>query len=383
MIEYAELKTVRPSAFALLPPARPLTILILARDEADVLGPTLAAIQRKMTPVDRLCVVADHCSDSTAQVARRSGADVFRRRDDEPQGKGAALRWWLEQTADEAQDDEGIVILDADSRPGAGLFECLRSRLARGEVAIQARLEPLLPAVHGGAVPRLAALSETVEQRVFDALKARWGWPVRLHGTGMAFTRSVLRRAALRLTSPAEDAELTILLAGWGVPISLALETCVVDPKPRDVRGAVSQRARWFRGQAEILRRQPASIGALLRRGPSGWALLASVFLQPKSVFVPLKAFLALASVASWNAGHGYGWLALAGILAGTLAIDFAGLAAGLWLSPHRRQVARALCAWPVFLAVWLASLGLTLVSRRGWHRVRPETAAKPRRHEA
>jgi len=48
MIEYAELKTVRPSAFALLPPARPLTILILARDEADVLGPTLAAIQRKM-----------------------------------------------------------------------------------------------------------------------------------------------------------------------------------------------------------------------------------------------------------------------------------------------------------------------------------------------
>jgi cellulose synthase/poly-beta-1,6-N-acetylglucosamine synthase-like glycosyltransferase len=199
----------------------------------------------------------------------------------------------------------------------------------------------------------------------------------------MAFTRSVLVRAAPRLTSPAEDAELTILLAAWGIPISLALETCVVDPKPRDARGAVRQRARWFRGQAEILRRQPAPIAALLRRGPPGWALLASIFLQPKSVFIPLKAFLALASAASWSAGLGYGWLALAGILAGTLAIDFAGLAAGLWLSPHRRQVARALLAWPVFLAVWLASLGLSLVSRRGWQRVRPEPAAKPRRHEA
>jgi hypothetical protein len=94
MIEYAELKTVRPPPLPFS--SAHLTILILARDEADV-SARLGRHQRKMSPFDRLCVVADHCSDSTARVARRFRADVFRRRRVSHKG-GSALRWWLEQT---------------------------------------------------------------------------------------------------------------------------------------------------------------------------------------------------------------------------------------------------------------------------------------------
>src|SRR3972149_1933898 len=95
MTESVQVESValRPFALALAP--RPLTVLILARDEADVLPDTLDAV-----------------------------------------GGG------LSQTADDAADDEGLIILDADSRPGPGLIDTLRARLARGEVAVQARLEP-------------------------------------------------------------------------------------------------------------------------------------------------------------------------------------------------------------------------------------------------
>jgi cellulose synthase/poly-beta-1,6-N-acetylglucosamine synthase-like glycosyltransferase len=359
---------LQPFTLALAP--RPLMVLILARDEADVLPDTLDAVRAGLTPGDRLCVVADHCRDATARVARQAGATVYTRRAGESAGKGAALRWWLGQTALEAPDDEGIVILDADSRPGPGLLDSLRARLARGEVAVQARLEPLL--ADDSPVPLLAAFSETVEQSVFDSLKTRWRWPVRLHGTGMAFTRSVLTRAAQSLRTPAEDAELTVLLAAAGVPITLALETSVIDPKPSDTRGAVRQRARWFRGQGQVLRRHPRSIVALLGQGPSGWALLTSIFLQPKSLFVPLKAGIALAAAAAWSYGLGSAWMIVAGLLSLALAVDLAGLAAGLALSPRRRQVARALIAWPAFLAVWVASVVLSLAARRGWERARP-----------
>jgi cellulose synthase/poly-beta-1,6-N-acetylglucosamine synthase-like glycosyltransferase len=218
----------------------------------------------------------------------------------------------------------------------------------------------------------LAAFSETVEQSVFDALKARRGWPVRLHGTGMAFARSTLTAVASQLTTSAEDAELTLLLAASGVPITLALEASVIDPKPRDTRGAVRQRARWFRGQAELLRRHPHAILTLLSRGPSGWSLLTSIFLQPKTIFVPLKACLASAAFAAWGTGLGPAWLVPAALLSLTLAVDAAGVAAGLVLTPQRRQVAAALVAWPAFFAMWVASVALSLATRRGWERARP-----------
>jgi hypothetical protein len=53
------------------------------------------------------------------------------------------------------------------------------------------------------------------------------------------------------------------------------------------------------------------------------------------------------------------------------LAVDAAGMAAGLIVTPHRRQVAAALVAWPGFLAVWLASVAMSLAARRGWERAR------------
>jgi cellulose synthase/poly-beta-1,6-N-acetylglucosamine synthase-like glycosyltransferase len=302
-------------------------------------------------------------------VASSAGATVYRRSGG-AEGKGAALTWWLDRTADEAADDEGLVILDADSRPGPGLIDALRARLARGEVAVQARLEPLL--ADDQPVPLLAAFSETVEQSIFDSLRAGWGWPVRLHGTGMAFARSVLTRAAALSATSAEDAELTVLLAAAGVPITLALEAYVIDPKPRDTRGAVRQRARWFRGQTEILRRQPRSILTLLRQGPPGWSLLASIFLQPKSLFVPVKGCLALGAFAAWSYGLGSVWLVPAALLSVALAVDLAGVAAGLIVTPHRRRVAAALVAWPAFLAVWVASVVLSLATHRGWERARP-----------
>ena len=370
MTESVQVESValRPFTLALAP--RPLTVLILARDEADVLPDTLDAVRAGLTAGDRLCVVADHCRDATARVARRAGAAVYTRREGDRAGKGAALSWWLSQTADDAADDEGLIILDADSLPGPGMIDTLRARLARGEVAVQARLEPLVAGDR--PVPWLAAFSETVEQSVFDSLKARWRWPVRLHGTGMAFARSALTRAAARLTTSAEDAELTVLLAASGVPITLALDARVVDPKPRDTRGAVRQRARWFRGQVEILRRHPRSILALLGRGPAGWSLLTSIFLQPKTLFVPLKACAALAAVAAWGYGLGSAWLVLLAFLLVALAVDVAGLAAGLILTPHRRHVAAALAAWPAFLGVWVAGVALSLASRGGWERARP-----------
>src|SRR3989304_6015710 len=108
MTEIVQVESVALQAFTLALAPRPLTVLILARDEADVLPDTLDALRAGLAAGDRLCFVADLCRDATARVARRAGPAVFTRREGEPAGKGAALSWWLSWAAEEGGGAGGL-----------------------------------------------------------------------------------------------------------------------------------------------------------------------------------------------------------------------------------------------------------------------------------
>jgi len=345
-----------------------LDVLIFARDEAGVLPGTLSSLIRQIGPLDRLTVVADHCRDSTVAMALRSGARVLIRQTGIP-GKGHALRWWLEQTMPTSHPDDRIVILDADSVAGPGLLDVMRRRIGKEMPAVQAVLETAASEI--GTAGRLAALSETMDQRVFDALRSRLGWPVRLRGTGMGFQRNVLERCARSLGTAAEDAELSILLAASGVPIHAAWQAKVVDAKPGDDEAAMRQRARWVKGQMDLVRKHPRQLLALLGQGPRGWSLLSSVLGKPRSLTVPARAGAIL--LLAW-AGPGLGKVGdvCQVILVLSLLVDAAALAAAVSLSPDPGSALRALFRLPAFLLVWIRSLILAARSRDGWLRARP-----------
>ena len=94
-------------------------VLISARNEEAVIGKILESIRSQDYPqklVD-IYVVADNCTDSTAAVARRYGANVFERFDQTHVGKGYALNYLfgqIDKTAGiEAYD--GYMVFDADN----------------------------------------------------------------------------------------------------------------------------------------------------------------------------------------------------------------------------------------------------------------------------
>jgi cellulose synthase/poly-beta-1,6-N-acetylglucosamine synthase-like glycosyltransferase len=64
-----------------------IAVLIPAHNEAEVIGSTLEGIIPQLTPTDSLVVVADNCSDATAQIARTKGARVLERFDSEKKAK--------------------------------------------------------------------------------------------------------------------------------------------------------------------------------------------------------------------------------------------------------------------------------------------------------
>src|SRR5262245_40427292 len=60
----------RRAAAAERPPARPIAVLVPAHDEEAGVGVTLRGIREQLDPGDRVIVVADNCSDATAERAR-------------------------------------------------------------------------------------------------------------------------------------------------------------------------------------------------------------------------------------------------------------------------------------------------------------------------
>jgi len=76
-------------------------VLIAARNEQAVIGELIRSIKNQKYPkwlVD-VFVVADNCTDNTAQRAREAGAIVYERFNQNHKGKGYALNYLLGEIA--------------------------------------------------------------------------------------------------------------------------------------------------------------------------------------------------------------------------------------------------------------------------------------------
>ncbi len=340
-------------------PAGALLILILAHDEAAVIGDTVRSLIPGLAPRDRLVIVADNCSDDTAGQAARAGAQVVIRESGKPDGKGKALAWYLDQQRAELASFAMIVILDADSQTEAEFLPNIRSGLGTHSLALQCFVYPLCASA--APIGRLAALSELIDQRVGDRLRAVLRWPVRLRGTGMVIQPALLIEVGPELDTAVEDIALSLLLAARGVQIDRLDSAMVIDPKPASASAASIQRARWFRGQFQAAWRYRREIGRILLAGPGGWSLLSSLFLRPKWLMLALSGLAALI----------FRNVPLVAIFfSAYFVIGVSYLAIGLVLIPERGTFAGVLLHAPAYVLMWLKGISLSLRSSL-WHRAR------------
>ena len=94
-------------------------VMISARNEEEVIGELIASLKAQNYPKDKLdiYVVADNCTDRTADAAREAGAIVYERFDQVRKGKGFALGYLLhELRADVGESGyDGFFVFDADN----------------------------------------------------------------------------------------------------------------------------------------------------------------------------------------------------------------------------------------------------------------------------
>src|SRR5262249_2700768 len=136
-----------------------------------------------------VCVVADNCTDTTASIARASGARVYERDDESERAKGFALRWLIQQLQAERRAYDAFVVIDADSVVAPNLLRAMDARLERGARVIQAYYSVLNAQDSAVAALRYAALAAVHYLRPLG--RSALGLSTGLKGNGMCFAGPV------------------------------------------------------------------------------------------------------------------------------------------------------------------------------------------------
>jgi cellulose synthase/poly-beta-1,6-N-acetylglucosamine synthase-like glycosyltransferase len=161
-------------------------VLVPAHNEEKVIRSGLEAIMAERRPRDLVLVVADRCTDRTAEIARSCGASVLERGVEESAGRAAARQAGLEHAR--SLEWDAVLMLDADSVIEPGFFAACERAMASGAVALQARSE----SSPGRTLATEASLAAfTLQGITVPRGRDRLGVSVRLRGTGMIIRREV------------------------------------------------------------------------------------------------------------------------------------------------------------------------------------------------
>ena len=241
-----------------------LAVLMPAHDEAGGIAQTLQTVLPQLRAGDRLLVVADNCSDATADIAREAGAEVVERTHETERGKGFALAFGVDTLR--ADPPGVVVILDADCELAPGALDALSECIAASGRPVQA-LYLMLARADARLTRRVAQFAWRVRNWVRPAGWHRLGLPCQLMGTGMAFTWPMLREAPLANASIVEDMKLGIDLGIGGRPPVFCAEALVTSHFPEAAAATQTQRTRWEHGHLEmILREVPGLLRAAWQR---------------------------------------------------------------------------------------------------------------------
>ena len=226
-------------------PKHTFAIVIPAYNEEQNILNTLNSCAELDYPKDKykIFVIADNCSDRTAEFVNKNGASCLERYDEGKKGKGFALEWGFKQILPQGHD--ALVVLDADCHLDSHALRIFDYYLKKGEKVLQAN--DLASNPDNNAVSYAVAVGNLIENRLFYAPKSKLGLAVFLRGTGMVFRREILEQHPWQAYSIVEDVEYTLGLIRSRVKVRFLDGVNVSSEFPVEKDQLQVQRIRWAR----------------------------------------------------------------------------------------------------------------------------------------
>jgi cellulose synthase/poly-beta-1,6-N-acetylglucosamine synthase-like glycosyltransferase len=239
-----------------------LHVVIPAHDEAAGIAATVLSVRQQTLQPDSVTVVADNCTDATAELAAAAGASVFHTVGNTDR-KAGALNQYLGDL-DAFSDEDVVLVMDADTRLTPRFLE-----IAHGLLERDRRLGAVGGVFTGHEPNGWVELAQANEYARYARDVARHGGRVMvLTGTATAFRVRAMREVAARRGSTlpgtpgdvydvaaiTEDNEITLALKhlNWRL---VSPKDCQVHTELMPTVGDLHrQRLRWYRGAIDNLR---------------------------------------------------------------------------------------------------------------------------------
>ena len=230
--------------------------MISARNEEEVIGELIASLKAQNYPKDKLdiYVVADNCTDRTADAAREAGAIVYERFDQVHKGKGFALGYLLhELRADVGESGyDGFFVFDADNIVDENFVAEMNKVFDTGDYAALTSYrnsknfaDNWISAGYG-----LWFMRET---RFLNFPRMLLGTNCAISGTGFLISAGVVKEnGGWPYHLLTEDIEFSANCALKGQRIGYCETAILYDEQPTTFRQSWDQRLRWSKGFYQV-----------------------------------------------------------------------------------------------------------------------------------
>lgn len=229
------------------------TFVLPARNEEEVLPNLIESILNLDYPKELfdIIVIADNCTDNTAEVSRNAGAKVYERFDDTKKRKGYALQYLFNILKEEGtlHNSDAYIIVDADNLVKKDfLLEINKGFVSNGNVVCAYRSCKNFNTNFISGSYGIHFFRSTVSMH---RPRAILGTGTHLAGTGICIGSHLLENG-WNHTKLTEDTELSAELVSKNIIVGFVEDAVLYDEQPTNFLIAFRQRVRWAKGRLSV-----------------------------------------------------------------------------------------------------------------------------------
>ena len=236
-------------------PKNKFAMIVAAHNEEIVIGKLLESMQNQNYPKELydIYVIADNCTDKTAEISRKYGVTVCERHNDKKRGKGYALDWMFNILDKQDIKYDAVTIFDADNIVHRDFLKEINSKMQEGYNVVQGYIDSKNP--NDSWIAASYSIAFWSQNRLFQLSRNNLGLSNQIGGTGFSISTSTLKKLGWGVSCLTEDLEFTCKLILNGEKVGWAHDAKIYDEKPLGLKQSWVQRRRWMQGFSDVASR--------------------------------------------------------------------------------------------------------------------------------
>ena len=332
--------------------------IIPAHNEEKVVVNLVESLKKLDYPKDLydIYVIADNCTDKTAEVAKKAGAIVYERFDEAHKTKGHALQWFLAQKIEEDAPYDAFCIFDADNIVDENFLKVMNKKLCQGEEVVQGYKDIKNPS--DSWVSAGYAIFYWTMHRFYHLARYNIGLSPFMNGTGFMVKFDVIKPQGWNTKTLTEDIEFSLKRIIEGKKLGWARDAIVYDEQPVGFKQSWTQRSRWTVGHMQCLKEYTKPLAEAVVKNKTVMNFDGLLYMLGTTPMLILTLVLVIVNIVLFATGAMTGLdftiQMLKYIIPTLLVLPFMGLVVLYLEKKPIKPMIKGLLTYPIFMGSWL-----------------------------